>query len=277
MKIMRWRDVAGAAPFHAARYAKTPAQSTPLHGHDFAEVFWIDGGRAEHQINGAVVPLQAGSLVLMRAEDNHGIRVLPGEEPLGLTNIAFPREILKGLGERYFPNRREFFWSRGALPFAVEIDAVRLQRLNVWADELSRAPRERLHIDLFLLNVLAELSGGGPGKVPERAPVWLLRACEKMRDPAQLAGGVENFLRLCGRSREHAARTVRRHLRTTPTDYVNRLRMGHARLQLEMGNREILEIALDCGIGNVSHFYALFRRETGTTPRAYRLAHRRSV
>ena len=92
-----------------------------------------------------------------------------------------------------------------------------------------------------------------------------------------MAGGVENFLRLCGRSREHVARTVRQHLGTTPTEHVNRLRMAHARRQLEMGDRDILEVALDCGIGNLSHFYDLFRRDTGTTPRAYRLAHRRAL
>jgi AraC family cel operon transcriptional repressor len=53
--------------------------------------------------------------------------------------------------------------------------------------------------------------------------------------------------------------------------------MTPARRQLEMGDREIVEIALDCGIENLSHFHALFRRETGTTPRAYRLAHRQPL
>jgi AraC family cel operon transcriptional repressor len=274
--ILRWRDIAGPAPFHAARYAKTAGQTTPWHGHDFAELFWIDGGQGEHLVNGAVFPLRPGSLVLMRPEDRHGIRVLAGE-PLRLTNIAFPREVSKGIGDRYFAGRRDYFWSRGAMPCAREIDAAFLRRLNLWADELSRAPRERLHIDLFLLNVLARLSGSGRRELPERAPAWLLQACARLREPEQLAGGVENFLRLCGRSREHVARTARQHLGTTPTDYVNRLRMAHARRQLEMGDREILEVACDCGIGNLSHFYDLFRRDTGTTPRAYRLAHRRPL
>jgi AraC family cel operon transcriptional repressor len=44
-----------------------------------------------------------------------------------------------------------------------------------------------------------------------------------------------------------------------------------------MGDQEILDIALDCGIGNLSHFYSLFRAETGMTPRAYRLSHRQPL
>jgi AraC family cel operon transcriptional repressor len=276
MTILRWRNIAGIAPFHAARYIKTAAQPTPWHGHDFFELFWIDGGEGEHLVNGAHFPLRPGSLVLMRRADRHGIRVLPGE-PLRLTNIAFPREVRDSLGQRYFPKRRDYFWSKKKMPFTLEVDASFLQRLNHWADELSRAPRERLHIDLFLLHVLAELAGRGHRQLPERAPDWLLQACVRIQEPKQFVGGAGNFLRLCGRSREHVARTVRQHLGTTPTDYVNRLRLAHARRQLEMGGRDILEVALDCGFGNLSHFYDVFRRETGTTPRAYRLAHQRPL
>jgi AraC family cel operon transcriptional repressor len=98
-----------------------------------------------------------------------------------------------------------------------------------------------------------------------------------MESPENFSQGVERFLRLCGRSREHAARSVRRHLKTTPTAYVNRLRMAHARRQIEMGGQDILNIALDCGINNLSHFYHLFRIATGLTPRAYRLAHRKPL
>jgi AraC family cel operon transcriptional repressor len=71
------------------------------------------------------------------------------------------------------------------------------------------------------------------------------------------------------------ARCARHHLGTTPTDYVNGIRMTYAMWQLEMADRGILDIALDCGIENLSHFYNLFRAQTGTTPRHYRLAHRR--
>ena len=46
---------------------------------------------------------------------------------------------------------------------------------------------------------------------------------------------------------------------------------------LKRGQPVTMKLALDCGIGNLSHFYTLFRHETGTTPRRYRLAHRRPV
>ena len=63
----------------------------------------------------------------------------------------------------------------------------------------------------------------------------------------------------------------------TPTAYVNNIRMTYAMRQLEMGSHEIIQIALDCGITNLSHFYSLFRARTGMTPRAYRISHRKPL
>jgi AraC family cel operon transcriptional repressor len=50
--------------------------------------------------------------------------------------------------------------------------------------------------------------------------------------------------------------------------------MAYAARQLEMSDQGIVEIALDCGLGNLSYFYSLFRAHFASTPRAYRLSHR---
>jgi AraC family cel operon transcriptional repressor len=276
MKILEWKTVAGAAAFHAARASWSRTQYLRLHGHDFAELFWIDSGQGIHRVNGVEIPLQPGSLVAIRPRDAHGMAA-SGEAELRLTNIAFPRATLNALQSRYFPKKRWAFWQNSALPATWEVEPALLRRFNRWADELASAPREVFYIERFLLNVLAELLRERDDVAPEGAPDWLAKACRAIRERENFAGGVERFLALCGRSREHVARTVRQLMGTTPTDYVNSIRMTYARRQLEMGDAEILDIALDCGLGNLSHFYRLFREHTSLTPRAYRLAHRRPL
>jgi len=276
MDIYRWEHIAGKAAFHAARASWSRTQSLVYHGHDFAELFWIDAGRGVHRINGASVPLLLGSMVMMRPSDCHGIVPTTGEE-LKLTNIAFPRETLDFLGQRYFSAQAEAFWHLEKYPAMHQIDPSQLRRFNLWADELAQAPRERVHVERFLLNVLAEMSLEQSEALPEGTPDWLAQACRAIQEQKHFSGGVGRFLRLCGRSREHVARTVHLYLGMTPTDYVNGIRMAYAMRQLEMGNRDILEIALDCGIENLSHFYSLFRNRTAMTPRAYRLSHRKPV
>lgn len=275
MKILKWRDVAPAGEaFHAARDAKTARNPVRLHGHDFAEVFWIDAGYGTHRVNGARVALRAGSLVFIRPTDAHAIEP-SANEPLHLTNIAFPRDTYDYLKRRYLAE----LWPvvPGGQAPAWQVGPSRLDRLNRQADELAQAPRERLHIERFLLNVLVELPSSTEDPPPHDMPDWLLHACREIRKPEHFPHGAERFVRLACRSREHVARSARQFLGVTPTDCVNCARMDYAAGRLAMSNQDILEIALDCGIGNLSHFYELFRARFSMPPGAYRKSRRKPI
>ncbi|MGC3943959.1 MAG: helix-turn-helix transcriptional regulator [Chryseolinea sp.] len=60
-------------------------------------------------------------------------------------------------------------------------------------------------------------------------------------------------------------------------EHVNQLRMAHAARELMLGSSPIIEVALDCGFNNLAHFYALFRKTHGMTPRRYRMGCQRQV
>jgi AraC family transcriptional regulator, melibiose operon regulatory protein len=53
-------------------------------------------------------------------------------------------------------------------------------------------------------------------------------------------------------------------------EYVTRLRISHAQRLLLTTDWTVERIALDCGFGAVSRFYAAFKRLCGVTPRQYR-------
>ncbi|MBC7369906.1 MAG: helix-turn-helix transcriptional regulator [Undibacterium sp.] len=89
--------------------------------------------------------------------------------------------------------------------------------------------------------------------------------------------GAQGLVRAAERSPEHVARTVRTQLGCTPSDYVNRVRMEHAARELRLGAKPIVEIAADCGIGDLARFYSLFKGAHGTTPRRHRLEHHRQI
>lgn len=51
--------------------------------------------------------------------------------------------------------------------------------------------------------------------------------------------------------------------------HLNRLRLAHASLLLRDGRHSIPGAALACGIQDLSHFYRLFKKETGQSPRQW--------
>lgn len=68
----------------------------------------------------------------------------------------------------------------------------------------------------------------------------------------------------------HFLRTFESITGLTPHRYVMRMRLRRAAALLLRDDRSVLEIALDCGFGDISNFNRSFRAEFGISPRAFR-------
>lgn len=65
-------------------------------------------------------------------------------------------------------------------------------------------------------------------------------------------------------------RLARRRWGETPFARVNRLRLEQGRRMLTEGGRPVIEVAMECGYRNPSHFATAFKRRFGRSPSAYR-------
>jgi AraC family cel operon transcriptional repressor len=79
--------------------------------------------------------------------------------------------------------------------------------------------------------------------------------------------------KLAGRTPGHLCKVFRKHLRKTPTDYINELRINHAASMLADTHDEIVAIADELNFQSLSRFYSLFRKTYGISPAAYRRLH----
>ena len=68
----------------------------------------------------------------------------------------------------------------------------------------------------------------------------------------------------------HFLRTFRTVTGVTPYQFILRKRLRAAALRLMSEPAKVLDIAFDCGFGDVSNFNHAFRAEFGVSPRDYR-------
>lgn len=273
----RWRElVAKEEWFHLARFRFGRDRISAHHTHDFPEIFWVEHGTATHHINGSTKRLDAGDIVFVRPRDQHHLSAVDAEGFV-LVNLAFARSVLMDFRRRHVAATRRFHNETAVLPARVQLSRAQLSELT---EELARlasaSDRGRLSLERFLLGVYLLIGQPRPTDSTPR-PGWLAVALERIQDRDFFAEGARGLVRASGRSAEHVARTVREHLGCTPSDYVNRVRMNHAARELRLGARNIADIAADCGIGDLAHFYALFRAAFNTTPKRYRLEHHRQI
>ncbi|MGH8020445.1 MAG: AraC family transcriptional regulator [Opitutaceae bacterium] len=273
----RWKDLAGPSQsHHLAIILFLPQRQSLLHTHDFPEIFWIERGQGFHEINGETKQVRAGDLIFIQPEDRHRLRAI---DPRGfaMVNLAFDPRVRAGLLRRH----REAFApllarTADTLPHRARLGPAQIAGLRKQLAPLAAPGPSRLALEHFLLGLPLLLQPSVSAELPAM-PDWLQRACEQVQRPELFALGAPGLVKASSRSAEHVARTVRAVFGLTPSDYVNRVRMEHAARELRITNRPIADIALECGLANLSHFYALFRAAHGRTPRAYRLEHQSAV
>jgi AraC family transcriptional regulator len=107
----------------------------------------------------------------------------------------------------------------------------------------------------------------------------LARVTRSVRAIERQAEGELNLAamaREAGLSPYHFLRTFERLTGVTPHQYVRRMRLQKASVRLAREKTKVLDIALDCGFGDVSNFNRAFREEYGMSPRRYREGGQRS-
>jgi AraC-like DNA-binding protein len=89
---------------------------------------------------------------------------------------------------------------------------------------------------------------------------------ERYRDAIEVADLAEQ----AGLSVSQLQREFAKHFGITPTNYIREVRIGMARHLLEISDKPVSQIALDCGFYDQSHFNHHFKTLTGLTPLKYR-------
>lgn len=187
-----------------------------------------------------------------------------------MINVAFAATTADHLHTRYADELAgRYFWAVDDMPVTTTLDPSRLRELRHLERSLDRGARTLTRIEGFLLQVMGGLMSSDDA-LPTETPLWLATACEEMRDPERLREGVPALVRLTGRSHEHVSRSTRRFLGLSPSAWINRQRMDLAARRLTDTDASIIDVALDSGIEDLSHFYRVFKSEHGVTPARFR-------
>lgn len=258
-----------ACTFAAWTYRNS--EPAPPHNHDFHELFWVTAGRGIHWLNAEARPMETGSLILVRDECGHSFSASGKPGSVSFFNFAFRRELWGRLVRRHPQLRGHYFDERSSGAREFSLSAAELERLRLAAADLAAGACDALTAEAFLHTVAALLLN--QSRRPSqgaRAPRWLSEALRQICVYPEFAGGIPRLVQLCGRSHEHVARECRRLLAKPPHALVAEARLRWAAAQLTATDRKVIDIAMECGCGNLGHFYKLFRRHAGLTPSAYR-------
>ena len=252
------------------RYVKSETEYFRPHNHNYYEIFLTLKGNINHYVNGKIQHLTAGSLLFIRDFDTHDYATADSES-FEFINMSFDKSI----AEKMFNYLGDGFDSDALLsaefPPCVILgrDYERLFYSLMELNAVDDIKISKTKMKVFILEVFTKYFSDFSGQRTD-IPLWLEIACEKIKRPENFIAGVERFVKLSGKSREHLSRSLKQHYNITPTEYVTELRLNYAVNLMRTSNLSITEVCYECGFSNLSWFYKIFEKKFGESPARYK-------
>jgi AraC family transcriptional regulator, dual regulator of chb operon len=280
---LQWR---GSKPLRLllSRFANDPTheyasiindqqQLRVAHSHDYYELFMVNRGSAVHRVNGATQSIGKGTVVFIRPDDLHGYEHMSRD--FEIINMLVPAptmgDVFRYLGESFDSSRLtepRLSVMCQLSPNDYAMIVVQLEQLVLSKHRLG--PRSEALFRFTLMSVIFRCFPPDPENDKTDMPVWLRGLCLEMMKRQNFTEGMPALHRLANKSPEHLARTFRRYLRTSPTDFINNLRLEYAARTIGSTRTKIVDICGSAGFESLSHFYHLFRTKYGVAPTTFR-------
>lgn len=240
--------------------------ATRLHYHDFYQIYFLIKGRLTHYAEGIESVLHSGDCFILPPNVPH--RIERGDPDTLFYSFSFREEFLFGeMPECLTDGRprlrltldgRALSRMEGLLHCALEEFE---GQQSGWEDVL----RGLLTAILVLLSRADDTeSTGGQDREVMHACIQYIQ--ENLHGPLDL-GALQQEYHL---SPSTFYRAFRRHTGYNFREYVLQKRVEQACSLLRQTKLPLSQVALQCGFGNYSGFYRIFRDRTGLPPREYR-------
>ncbi len=179
-------------------------------------------------------------------------------------SFSYTPEFLDSL----MPARRRFTTPR--LPPIRSLAAVVAAASGILANA-GDVSSEELSVQVAGLAAQLGTAGTTPPAPPSAGALARITRVVRMIDhEPDMPCDLKSLARIARLSPYHFVRAFTGVTGTTPHQYLLRARLRRAALRLRADSARILDVALECGFGDVSNFNRTFRAEFGVSPRAYR-------
>ncbi len=242
------------------------------------QILLIEQGGGEMSFETAIVPFAAPAAILVPATTAHGFRFRPQVTDGWV--VTFTEDVAATIGDQSGEAlaRLKALASVPLVPLKDLDEARRLSALCAELDEESSLAREGYRLAMRALMAMIAIEAVRLAASRARSgAVTLTRADAQVEQLRRLIDDHFRKERLISFYAEKLAMTadrlndhVKRATGVTAGHLIRQRVLTEAKRQLVFTNQPIHEIAYDLAFSDPSHFTRFFRKQTGTTPQAFR-------
>jgi len=213
--------------------------------------------------NGMKMNLAPGDVAGIQSGQLHGTELLLTE--VEFTNIQFEREFLQDVMYELYQSR-----SLAMKEEPVRADLSFMNLIQQYIDEYDKKESGYLlvlkqlsiTIAVALLRMLIVQQEKGKGDIH--------KILDYMKENLECDFSLDQISNHFKMSKSSVIRKFKESMGITPYDFFLELKMGRALELLNEPKNRVIDVALQCGFTNHSHFSSVFKKATGLTPTEYR-------
>lgn len=269
------RQVMQSETFEVFHYRQPRPGGVEVHHHDFYEVYYLLAGQVEYWVDGRIIRMEPGDLLLINPQELH--RPLTGPESkvyerivlwinkAYLENLSTPEGKLSTCFGQNLPNR--------ICPSDSEQPILKARMHELVRENYSREFGSKLSAYGLFLQLMVQLNRLALGtETPDREEGQLSKLVQQtmdyIRDNISAPLSLEGIAGHLYVSKYHLSHAFSREVGVSLYRYIMLRRLLLAR-QLLLAGQGAGQVSLNCGFSDYASFYRAFKAEYGVSPREY--------
>lgn len=266
VRFLNW-EIVKIIP-HVEKYA-TGERAVFRHWHTGIEILYFWGGESKLWINGKEIHIKEEGIALVNSNEPHQLIRYETPQARGCTIIIsyeYMKLLYKGMEQCYFildeknPSHERLKWQMRELLTVYQ----RKDRNPFYHIKLNNVVNDIIY--LLLTDFRSENGEMRTEKYAERYKLIIQFIEEHYKENIKMEQLADKF----GFSKEYFSRSFKKYMNINYKDYLTKRRLLEAEQLLRTTDRQISDIALECGFIDIKMFYSAFKKEYGSTPSTYR-------
>ena len=253
------------------RHIKKMNDSYTPHRHEFFELLFFAKGLVYHNFNEKQQIVNENSLIFIRKTDRHSF-CSKDHKMVEHINLAFTEEHVTALFNYLgtgFPSQLLLSAVNPPMILLSEHEKEKLMNLTETLTQTSTPEEMKTKMRTILVNIFTKYFNNY-SEEETGIPLWLETLYEEMQKPKNFEKGIKKMYEKCHYSPEYLSRCMKKYYNTSPTNYINMLRLEHSKNLLLTTNFSVTDICYECGFETLSNFYRQFKKSFGMTPKQFR-------
>lgn len=241
------------------------------HDHCFYEIIYIQSDQIKHIVNNQWLNLKLGDIVFLRPNDCH-IYVRDNNK-CAHRDLIFETKFFEQTCNWFNCNLLKLYKSP-ILPYKISLSSDAIIRIenqitNINKTSLDELDKRETLTKALLVDLLSTLYNHINLDVYSNPyPILINHLLETAN--INFAQPIHTIFSQFNYDKSYICRQFKKHVGVTMTEYINNLRLNYVLSQLNLTQKNILDISLEAGFHSVSYLNHLFKKQYGVTPSEYR-------